>query len=284
MEIDPSRIGRAKAGVKAALIARYKLINRTSRRPVTGDCAVDLSLTSYGERLDIVAYVIESLVAGSVRPRRLILWVDEPDFSLHDYPMLKRLVGRGLEIGKSDNLGPHTKYFPYVEGAGEDLVPLVTADDDVMYPRRWLETLWEAHRATPKDFVAHRAITIEVDGDGLASYATWRPATSDRPSYRTFVTGVGGVVYPTALISELRSRGRAFMEVSPKADDVWINAVAVDAGIRGRWTGKTLWAWSFPRSQDNALHHENTGSGGNDVQIALAYGPDEIARVVGEPR
>ena len=282
MLIDPPRVGRAKAVVKAALIARYRLRNRVSRAPVTGECPVVVSLTSYGERLDIVAHAIESIAAGSVRPARLILWVDEPGFTTQDRPMLQRLEQRGLEILPCDDLGPHKKYFPYSQSAGSSPMPLVTADDDILYPRRWLAELWQAHEQTPQDFVGHRAVTIESEGEALAPYATWRPATSTTASHRTFVTGGAGVVYPRELLLALRDRGTAFLDVSPRADDVWINAVAVSAGIRARWTGDMSWAWSYPRSQANALHHENASQGGNDVQIERAYGEAEIAAVVAE--
>lgn len=282
MEIDPQRAGRTKAVIKAALIARYRMTNVVSRRRVVGDCPMDVSLTSYGERLDIVAYVIESLVAGSMRPRRLILWVDEPTFETSNYPMLERLVARGLEIKRCKDYGPHKKYYPYCAESTDGAGPLVTADDDVFYPRRWLETLWSAHQSTPELLVAHRAITISVDGDAIAPYRTWQRTTSTRPDHRTFVTGVGGVVYPSALIGTLKTLGEEFLQIAPRADDVWVNSIAAGHGIRARWTGEQLTAWSFPRSQDNALHHENTTGGGNDPQIERAYADKAVDAVLAD--
>lgn len=274
MLIDPPEVGRAKAGIKAALIARYRLRNRLATQLVTGSCPAVVSLTSYGERLDIVAYAIESITAGSVRPSRLILWVDDPEFTVETRPMLRRQMARGLEILPCEDLGPHKKYYPYV-ATTDDPAPLVTADDDILYPRRWLETLWKSHRETPEDFVGHRAVTIEMEGAALAPYPRWRPAVSTAASHRTFVTGGAGVVYPPRLLLALREEGMAFLESAPRADDVWINAVSVRAGVRARWTGDKSWAWSYPRSQGNALHHENASQGGNDVQINRTYGDRE---------
>ncbi|EKA61958.1 hypothetical protein B277_04819 [Janibacter hoylei PVAS-1] len=284
MHIDPSRAGRAKAIMKAALIARYRLVNLMSRRRVLGDCPMDVSVTSYGDRLGIVAYVIESLAAGSVRPRRMILWVDDPAFETSDYPMLERLVARGLEIKRCTDYGPHKKYYPYCADPREGDGPLVTADDDVFYPRDWLATLWSAHLATPDLLLGHRAISINVEADVIQPYATWGRATTTQPDHRTFVTGVGGVVYPPALIGHLRSHGEEFLEIAPRADDVWINSIAARHGIRTRWTGDRLTAWSFPRSQDNALHHENATGGGNDPQVARAYVGRALAAVQDDAR
>lgn len=279
MLIDPPHVGRGKAAIKAALIVRYRLRNRFARTLVTGSCPAVVSLTSYGERIGIVAHAIESIAAGSVRPSRLILWLDEPHFEVGDQPMLARLVDRGLEIRVCEDLGPHKKYYPYCTEVGRDPAPLVTADDDILYPRRWLETLWAAHVETPKDFVGHRAVTISVAGEELTPYAVWPSTKSTQPSHRTFVTGGAGVVYPAALICALKQAGDAFRYAAPRADDVWINSVAARSGIRARWTGDRLSAWSFPRSQGTALHHDNVSGGGNDLQIARSYDPLTVVAV-----
>lgn len=280
MEIDPARVGRTKALIKLLLIGRYRLRNRFTRRPVVGDCPAVVSLTSYGERLDIVAHAIESIAAGSMRPSRLILWVDEPGFTTQERPMLRRLEERGLEILPCEDLGPHKKYYPYCESAGPDAAPLVTADDDILYPRTWLADLWVSHLETPEDFVGHRALRIAVEGGRASPYKTWTPTDTTTPSHQTFLTGGAGVVYPPALILALRAEGRNFAEAAPRADDVWINAVAARAGIRGRWNGRRVWAWSYPRSQAEALHHDNTGRGGNDVQFARSYEGLALERVM----
>ncbi len=107
-----------------------------------------MSLTSYGPRIATVWKTIESIGAGSVKPRRIILWLDDPA-ALADPPAsLRRLQTRGgLEIRGCPDYGPHKKYFPYVTS----ILPehptrtLVTADDDVYYPATWLEELLAAH-------------------------------------------------------------------------------------------------------------------------------------------
>lgn len=282
MDIDPARVGRAKALIKLLLIVRYRLRNRLTRQPVVGDCPAVVSLTSYGERLDIVAHAIESIAAGSARPSRLILWVDEPGFTTQERPMLRRLESRGLEILPCEDLGPHKKYYPYCEGAGAETAPLVTADDDILYPRQWLAGLWTAYSETPDDFVGHRALTINIEDAHIGAYSSWERAESTVASHRTFLTGGAGVVYPPALIRALRAEGRAFEEAAPRADDVWINAVAARTGIRARWNGLNVWAWSYPRSQAGALHHHNTGRGGNDLQVARSYEARALERVLAD--
>jgi hypothetical protein len=72
-------------------LAKLRVRNRLSKKMVVspGGEAV-ISLTTYGDRVDSVYLTIESIGAGTVRPRRLILWLDKeivplryPDFFGH---------------------------------------------------------------------------------------------------------------------------------------------------------------------------------------------------------
>ena len=83
-----------------------------------------------------------------MRPSRLILWVDHE--SMDRLPAaICRLQQRGLEVKACPDYGCYKKYYPYVESESQFVVPLVTADDDVLYPRYWLERLVEALHAFP---------------------------------------------------------------------------------------------------------------------------------------
>ena len=82
----------------ALLFARFRLLNQFSRRPVTGAGDAVVSLTSYGKRALVCAYGIESIARGAVRPRRLILWLDDEALLATPPKPLQRLVARGLEI------------------------------------------------------------------------------------------------------------------------------------------------------------------------------------------
>lgn len=235
---------------KAGLISMLRLRNRFSRHKITGSADVVVSMTSYGRRLGIVAHALESIAAGSVRPARMILWVDKPDFEVATYPMLRSLQRRGLEILPCEDLGPHKKYFPYCRDFTTDRMDLVLADDDLMYPRRWLEGLLGAAGST---------------------------------SHANFLTGGAGALLPPRLQSAIREAGTAFREVAPRADDIWLNALAIRNGYRRRVVaaaGQHL--TMYPRSQREALHSENVEGGRNDLQIAAVFRPHDIATIAAD--
>ncbi|BBY80086.1 hypothetical protein MPUL_12440 [Mycolicibacterium pulveris] len=259
------RVGLVKRGVVAVQVGFYVLwlrgINLFSLRRVTGDCDVDVSLTTYGNRVRSVWSTVESIGRGTVRPRRIILWIEDPSIVANPPAPLRRLRRRGLEIKQCDDFGPHKKYYPYLL-EGEPTRTLVTADDDMYYPRRWLENLLAAHR--DGEVTAYRA-RLRTDGP----YASWPACTTDKPSDRVFATGVSGVAYPSSLLSALRARGDSFMDICPRADDFWLHFAALATGLTIRQVANfpADW-WPQLRLAGTGLWPENLKEGGNDAIAA----------------
>lgn len=266
---------------KSSKMAQLAVKNLATNKTVTGDANVAVSLTSYGPRLKEVWYTIESIAQGEVRPKRLILWVDDSSFTVDEYPHLRRLVSRGLEIKMTNNYGPHTKYYPYVQETQGNQFPLVTADDDVVYPRQWLKGLLQAHQLEPNLFLGYRAhkFTLSSDRSTLAPYSDWKSAQDGDPaSYSVFLTGVGGVIYPLELQRKLVGTAAEFMTSCPKADDIWINVQAFRNGIKAKKISATgLKYMSIPGSQKYALHTSNVAQNHNDKQLNCVISEADIA-------
>lgn len=271
----------------AVLVSVAQLCRATSyvarRRPVTGTAPVVVSLTSHGRRLRSVSLAIESIVSGSMRPRRLILWVDhEADRAraLRSRP-LRRLVARGLELRVGEPVGPHGKWWPYVQSEEVHRLPLVTADDDIRYGREWLRELVDAYASMPDIIHCHRAHRIALAADSTPEpYMAWPPCSSTNPSHRWFLTGVSGVLYPPDFLDELRADGAGFRETAPHADDVWLTARAIANGVRVAQVRDTARVWpTIVGGQRSALSRNNGTEGGNDAQIAATMTPD-LLRIV----
>ncbi|MBX9919056.1 MAG: hypothetical protein K2Y33_04370 [Mycolicibacterium frederiksbergense] len=81
-----------------ALEPKLVVANHRSMSPIVGDGDANVSLTSYGKRIATVWKTIETIGAGNLKPRRIILWLDDAA-ALADPPAtLKRLCARGLEF------------------------------------------------------------------------------------------------------------------------------------------------------------------------------------------
>ena len=262
----------------------FGLMNRLKRSPVTHDAGPVVSLTTYGLRLKTVHLTIETIARGSVLPSRLILWLDEKEV-FDDLPApLRRLKQRGLEVKLCENYGPFKKFYPYVRGEKTFERALVTADDDVFYPRDWLERLVNAHKQAPHVIHCHRAKRIALKESWFAKYADWKLCDTTEPSFRHMSTGVAGAIYPPEFQRVLKDSGTAFLECCPHADDLWLHVQALRHGYRvGQVNARPAAYGEMPGTQVNALYRSNVGpEDGNDQQIRATYTEADVAILRGE--
>jgi len=266
---------RASSHVGLVLL---RLRNRFSAVPVLGDAPAMVSLTSYGSRIDTVAFTIESIASGTVRPQRLVLWLDDPQRFAQRPAALRRLERRGLEVRLTENHGPHTKYFPSLGLALSDGLALVTADDDILYPPGWLAGLVTAGREHPDVVNCYRASVIGLRDGAVAPYDTWPRCKDVATSAAHFATGVSGVRYPTTMLEALSEHGEDFANRSPKADDIWLHWVALRAGIGVRQVSPRAVHFPYiPGTQEETLVAANVGQGQNDLYVAGLYEPGDVA-------
>jgi hypothetical protein len=248
---------------------------------VSGE-GIDVSMTTYGARARTAYLAIESIGRGNARPRRFILWGDAELVRNPPTP-LKRLQGRGLEILECEDFGPHKKQFPYATREAAAGVAFATADDDVIYPRTWLAHLEAAAAQVPGVIHGHRAHRITGSAGTISPYAGWVAASDTVPSFATFCTGVSGVLYPPEMARHLSTAGRGFADVAPRADDVWVHAIAVRNGVRSAQVAPAPADFLLiPRTQSGTLFQENGSGGGNDAQIAATYSAADRARILGD--
>jgi hypothetical protein len=261
-------------------LAATHVANTYGHCPIVSPGGPVVSLTTHGDRVRSVYLVIESIGRGQTLPSRIILWVDDPA-SFASLPLeLRRLQSRGLEVKLCRNYGPHTKYYPYVESLDKFELPLVTADDDLLYPRYWLKRLVEANRQFPEVINCHRAHSVVLNRDGIARYESWREVISTKACFRHVATGVAGVIYPIQFQRALKRGSTGFLECCPKADDIWLHALALRTGYKVRQISRKRFRLLYlPGTQNSGLLRENLIKSLNDRQIASTYGTCDIERM-----
>lgn len=232
-----------------------------------------VSLTSYPKRFDVLHLTIKSILAQDVAADVVVLWVAHGD--MDKLPgNVRRLEGRGLTIRATDDLRSYKKIIPALAEYRDAII--VTADDDVYYPRHWLRTFCEAYRPGEREVLCYRAHRMVFDRDGLAPYADWRfEITDTEPAPDVFFTGVGGVFYPPGVFHEDVADRARLMELCPSTDDVWLNWMVRLGGARIRKVGRRQRFHEWGGSQAVALQNTNRFGSGNDQQIAnviRAYG------------
>jgi hypothetical protein len=261
----------------------FARLNQRSVLSIVSPGGPIVSLTSYGTRIQSVFLTIESIAAGTIKPSRLILWLDDIESMAYLPEPLKRLQLRGLEVRISKNYGPHTKYYPYVASEDKFRDPLVTADDDVIYTRSWLNDLALAHQQNPGMVHCHRAHVVSLVNGSVASYMMWGHCKSTNPSFSNFATGVSGCIYPTELLRRLKGSGSEFLQLCPKADDIWLHVNALRARLKIRQVRSQPMNFpQLPGTESQGRAEENVGLRGNDRQAQATYSRDDL-ELLGAP-
>lgn len=251
---------------QAVAQARWRLRHLLPLRPHGRDRTLIITLTSYAARFPTLHLTLRCLLTQSVRPDRVILWLG-PDDLRQLPPAVRALEPEGLEIRETEDLRSYTKIIPALKAFPEAI--LVTADDDVHYERHWLRALLAAWSGKTDQIVCHRAHRFTLREDGtVAPYESWPHDIRHEPRPDLiFPTGVGGVLYPPgALAPEVTDTAR-FLELAPRADDLWLYWMGRRAGSHYRLVKRRQKLVVWPNSQGRSLYAGNAQAG-NDTQIA----------------
>ena len=236
-----------------------------------------ISLASYALRIHRVHIALETLMTQSLKPDRIVLWLPE---ELRELPRsLRRLQRRGLDIRHVPDTGPYKKLIPALHTWPDAL--LVTADDDLIYPSTWLETLYRAWQREPDAIHCHNAKRIRLCApDRVCAYGTWsdgRPlpapvgdepaeggtaaALADDHCGPDFdllpLNGAGTLFAPGFLHPEVANED-SFRALAPTADDLWFRAMSLRLRKKVRCLYRpALELQLVPDTQENALWHDN---------------------------
>ena len=113
---------------------------------------------------------------------------------------VKRYINRhDIEIIQSDvDIKQHKKYF-YVMQKYKDY-PLITVDDDMIYPKYFIESLYTTHMKNYNKVICVRYTEVKRDESFqvVPPYTYWAYGDGDKESYKGDIFGVGsgGILYP----------------------------------------------------------------------------------------
>ncbi len=207
---------------KADNLGTYSGIVETKR-----EVPIILSLTSYEERFNDLVISLYSLLNQTVKPDKIILWLSDDFKSLNDLPYdITKFIKNGLEIRFVKDIGSYTKAIYAFKEFKNSII--VTADDDIYYPKDWLAKLYYSYITNPNDINVHRAHRVKFDGTQIAPYETWtKQIEEENARFDNFLTGVGGVLYPPNCFSKEVLRDDIFLTKCQYADDIWLWVMAL---------------------------------------------------------
>ncbi len=185
-----------------------------------------VSLTSFSSRVRDVYLTIESLGRQSILADKIILWLSEDEFDEASLPSaLLRLKKRGLTISFCKDIKSYKKLIPALEDHKNDII--ITVDDDIIYDFNLIELLYTEYQKNPKCICCINGKLIGHDEGVLTEYRKWQyPVDNLGPSHEIMGVGFGGILYFPGCFIEDISNEQLFMELAPKADDIWFKIMA----------------------------------------------------------
>ena len=249
------------------------------------ETALVVNLTTIPSRVHLVHLAIESIFQQSIKADQVILWLGEDKFREQGTPShLESLKKRGLEIRYCEDVRSHTKLVHAVKQMPESIH--VTADDDLIYPQKWLELLYDEHVLDGTSVICHRAHKMRLNKHGqVLPHSQWDYETDQTgPSFSFFPTGSGGVLYPPHSLSEKLHEKETFLKICPTEDDLWFKAMAMINGVKARRVNGELMTDDsmvlVRGSQVVALCHANVKDDGNYEQIKKVFEEFDLASLL----
>jgi hypothetical protein len=226
-----------------------------------------ISLTSYPPRFPSLDLAIRCLLDQSARPDLIVLWLTSED-ALHVPASVARLQSDLFQIRTVEtDARSLNKLVPALAAFPDSFI--VTADDDIHYPRDWLSGLIDANRRYPNQILCRRAHRIRVVDGRILPYRQWdRDIAAEESHPALFPTGVGGVLYPPHAMPPETMDVQTFLRLCPTGDDIWIYFAATRAGRLFRRVGPHPRLRFWLHSEAAGLYHANVLQHGNDKQIA----------------
>ena len=255
-------------GMEIASLGDYPGTNILNKREVP----IIVSITSYEERFNDLPVTIYSLLNQSLKPDRIILWLDESYENLTELPYeITQFIKNGLEIRFVKDIGSYTKAIYAFKEFSDNII--VTADDDIYYPSDWLKKLYLSYIAHPEDIHTHRSHRIIIDSNNnIALYESWEKHVKEESArFDNFLTGVGGVLYPPNCFTKEVLREDIFLKNAPKADDIWFWTMALVHNKKIRVVKnhiKTLITTNLFRQMFSKTLYKENRNGANDEQLS----------------
>lgn len=244
-----------------------------------------VSLTSFPERLYDIHFCIYSILTQTIKPDEIILWLASDQFpnGEKDIPQnVLELKNFGLKIKWCDNIKAYKKLIPALYEYPNDLI--ITADDDLFYPKNWLEVLYEEHKKNPDCIICQRSRKISLNTDNsFKSYNDWELNIDEtEPSFVNLSTnGAGSLFPPNSLYKDIFNK-ELFERLCPNADDIWVWAMAILNKTKIKCVKNNMVQLTYVNLarelniiNEKTLYSLNYG-GGNDSQLKqiIDYYPD----------
>lgn len=201
---------------------------------------------------------------------KVILWLAPEQFPNKEKDLPEQLLAlcdKGLTIDWYHDIKSYKKLIPTLKKYPDAII--VTADDDIIYPKNWLEELYKSHTIDSNAIWCHRVHGIKLVNNKISNYKNWSHCLNHaNTSYLIFGTTGGGILFPPHCFYKDFDKEDIFMKLAPYADDIWCWAMCILNNKKMKLVSNNMKKLNLvENTQDNALWHNNVNNGMNDIQI-----------------
>lgn len=242
----------------------YGLSNGAER-----DYKVIVSLTSFPPRFKNIDLCLKSLLCQTIKPDRIRVYFSNDTVEEDLTTSMRELRKYGVEyvFNSEDNLKSYDKFYYAMREFSDDVI--VTADDDVIYAKDWLESLLATHEKYPKAVCARRVHLIKIKDNTVQPYNTWidQCRRIKKPSKQLIAIGNGGVLYPPKCLPNEVFNKEMIKKICMDADDIWLKFMEILSGTEVVWVKNWEVQPAAITNGENALSTQNVFRNKNDIYI-----------------
>jgi glycosyltransferase involved in cell wall biosynthesis len=245
---------------------------------------VYVSLTSIKSREQQLRLTLESLIKqDSVIPYLVHIYLSRDPHLLDEgyqavpvWPELNsKAYQKKVRFHFVRNTGPYRKLLPLLSEmvAANNDSPIVTCDDDTIYPSYWLRNIIEEHNICC-GIVAFRGHTMTLEEGKLSKYNNWLEQPKAKLSLLNLATGKDGILYRPSLLDRGVLDVEAALRLAPTTDDLWfkVHSLLVFCPVRILSDGNSnFWAPDNKADPSVSLWKKFNEKGGNDDTLRALF-------------
>ena len=174
--------------------------------------------------LTVLLTSIYSILNQSIKPDRIILWLNNETQDLNDLPYeLTKLIKNGLEIRFVTEINKYTKTICPLQEFKNSII--VTIDSSMYYSKNWLRKLYLSYIAHPEDIQVHRAYKVNLTKNNKIEFG--KLIKEDSVGYSYLMEEKGGILYPPNTFSLEVLRKDIYQKYLSQTDLIWLWTMAV---------------------------------------------------------
>ena len=208
-----------------------------SDNPIIGDLKVIVSLTSFPARIPFVVKTLYSIMNQSVKPNAIILWLSKLQFPNLEKDLCEELLYLkqfGLSIiWLEDDIRSFKKLIPAIEMFPDDII--ITADDDLYYPKYWIKSLLDSYNTNPNVVHTHCSTKILCHNKIISFKGRYGLSGDGSEKYSNKILGGSGTLYPPHILYRDVCNRLLFTKLCPTTDDIWFWAMSLLSNTRIKW-------------------------------------------------